>query len=88
MNTKPKTINLAPSWEGVAKIHLMLLENGTDEGKADARKGIIEMGKLLDQLVAEREGDSDRCIVQSEIDGRRCIKERGHLLAHQWEAKS
>ena len=53
--SKPKTVNIAPTWEGVARMHLMLLDHGTDEGRAEARKGIIEMGQLLDQLVAERE---------------------------------
>ncbi len=36
----------------------MLLEHGTPEGQAEAHKGIIEMGQLLDQLVAEREDKS------------------------------
>lgn len=54
----PKTINIAPTWTGVARIHIMLIENGTEEGKQDARDGIVEMGKLLDQLVAEREAQS------------------------------
>jgi len=58
MSTVPKTIDLTPTWEGVARIHIMLIENGTDEGKRDAREGIIEMGKLIDQLVAEREAKS------------------------------
>jgi hypothetical protein len=56
--SKPKTINLAPTWEGVARIHLMLLDHGTEEGQQEARDGIIEMGKLLDQLLAEREKKS------------------------------
>lgn len=28
-----------------------------------------------------------KCKVVSSIDGRRCIKEEGHLIAHQWESK-
>jgi hypothetical protein len=58
MSNVPKTINLAPSWTGVARMHIMLIDHGTDEGKQDARDGILEMGKLLDQLVAEREQQS------------------------------
>ena len=51
---KGKTIKLnAPSWEAVAKMHIMLLEDGNDEGKAEARRGITEMGTLIDQLIVK-----------------------------------
>ena len=58
MSNVPKTINIGPTWTGVARMHIMLIDHGTEEGKQDARDGILEMGKLLDQLIAEREQQS------------------------------
>jgi len=47
---KKKTISITPTWIGVAKSWIILLESGTPKGKENARKGIIEMGKKLDEL--------------------------------------
>lgn len=58
MSTTPATVNLTPTWTAVARMHIMLIDHGTEEGKQDARDGILEMGKLIDQLVAEREQES------------------------------
>jgi hypothetical protein len=66
MNTKPKTVNIMPNWEAVAKMHIMLIENGTPQGQQEAKQGILEMGQLLDQLIAERGPDVEKILADCE----------------------
>lgn len=47
---KTKVINITPTWVGVARSYVMLMERGTPKGKENARRGIISMGKKLDEL--------------------------------------
>ena len=49
------TIDITPSWEWCVEIYLISLEHGTPEGKEIAGNGLRKMGKILDQLKAERE---------------------------------
>ena len=46
----PETIDLTPTWETAARIYMAALEDGNEEGKAAARRGFLEMGRILDQL--------------------------------------
>jgi len=43
-------IDLTPTWETTARIYAAVLENGTEEGKPAALAGLLEMGRILDQL--------------------------------------
>ncbi len=53
---QPVTIDIAPNWEQAASMLCVLLKDGTPEGKRQAAEEVKRMGKLLDQLVAERVG--------------------------------
>ena len=46
----PDSIDLTPTWETAARIYAAVLENGTGEGKSSALAGLLEMGRILDQL--------------------------------------
>jgi hypothetical protein len=46
----PDTVDLTPTWETAARIYSAVLEDGTEEGKRQARAGLLEMGRILDQL--------------------------------------
>lgn len=42
-------IDLTPTWTEIARLLLILLENGNEEGRDFARKEILWMGALLDE---------------------------------------
>lgn len=46
-----ETIDLTPSWVAAAKIILLVLENGTEEGKKQAREELFNMAKVADMYV-------------------------------------
>lgn len=46
-------IEVNPTWMTCAKIYAHVMTDGTPEGQQQAAKGIIEMGALLDKLIAE-----------------------------------
>jgi len=46
----PDSIDLTPTWETAARIYAAVLESGTGEGKTAALEGLLEMGRILDQL--------------------------------------
>ena len=52
--TMPRTINTEPSWEAVANIAIMLIENGDDawDGKEKGRELVRDMGAKLAQVRA------------------------------------
>ena len=45
-------IDLAPSWETAARIYAAVLEHGnaTAEGKRAALAGLLEMGRIIDEI--------------------------------------
>ena len=54
------TIDVEPSWEAIARVLLLLVEDGVDEkAKQDGRDGIIDMGQKL-ALVreAQKQGEA------------------------------
>ena len=50
-----QTVNIAPTWEATARMMLVLLKDGTEEGKKMAREEIINMGRKLDEIRAAQE---------------------------------
>jgi|TARA_R110002020_G_scaffold17698_2_gene61841 hypothetical protein len=45
---KEETINICPSWRGIANTCIMLLEVGNEEAQATAKAEIRRMGDILD----------------------------------------
>jgi hypothetical protein len=50
-----KTIDLTPTWETAVRIYMMVLEEGTEEGKASAREELLRLARNYDALVAEKQ---------------------------------
>lgn len=46
-------IEATPTWTTAAKLYTHVMAEGTAEGQRQAAKGVIEMGALLDKLIAE-----------------------------------
>ena len=46
-------IDVTPTWTTAAKLYAHVMAEGTAEGQRQAAKGVIEMGALLDELIAE-----------------------------------
>jgi len=46
---KEETINICPSWRGIANTCIMILEVGNEEAQAVAKAEIRRMGNILDQ---------------------------------------
>jgi hypothetical protein len=51
--TNMKTIDITPSWETAVNIYLLVLEEGTEEGKATAREELLRLARQYDALVAD-----------------------------------
>ena len=47
---KQETINIKPSWRGIANTCIMLLEVGNDDARQTAKAEIRKMGSILDNL--------------------------------------
>ena len=45
------TIKIDFDWKAAAKIYLMGIEDGTEEGKQSGRDGVMEMAENCDRLV-------------------------------------
>lgn len=54
MSIKNQTIDLTPSWAGVANIILLALEHGTPEGKAVAKQELRKMAAVADKYVEKK----------------------------------
>jgi hypothetical protein len=48
-----KHIDITPSWETAVRIYMMVLEEGTEEGKASAREELLRLARQYDALVAD-----------------------------------
>jgi len=46
---KEETINICPSWRGIANTCIMILEVGNEEAQATAKAEIRRMGDILDE---------------------------------------
>ena len=47
---KEQTINICPSWRGMANTCIMLLEVGNEDARQTAKEEIRKMGNILDYL--------------------------------------
>jgi hypothetical protein len=45
-----KTIDITPTWEQAVRIYLLVLEDGTEEGKDMARKELLRLARTYDAL--------------------------------------
>lgn len=45
-----RTIDMTPTWEYAMKIHIMVLEDGTETGKQAAREEIFRVARVMDRL--------------------------------------
>ncbi len=50
---KEETINICPSWRGIANTCIMLLEVGNAEAQETAKAEIRRMGDILDEQLDE-----------------------------------
>jgi hypothetical protein len=48
-----RTIDLTPTWEQATRIYLMVLEDGTEEGKVTAREELLRLARQYDALTAD-----------------------------------
>jgi len=61
-------------WDRVKNDLMAVVRAAADQNFPDGNEPFLENGK-------------DRCQTTSRITGQQCIKEHGHLVAHQWKAK-
>ena len=54
---KQETINIKPSWRGIANSCIMLLEVGNEDARQTAKAEIRKMGSILDNLDEKKGGD-------------------------------
>ena len=48
-----KYIDITPTWEQAVHVYLLVLEEGTEEGKAMAREELLRLARNYDALVAD-----------------------------------
>jgi hypothetical protein len=48
-----KTIDITPSWETAVRIYMMVLEEGTEQGKITAREELLRLARQYDALTAD-----------------------------------
>jgi hypothetical protein len=51
--TNMKHIDITPSWETAVNIYLLVLEEGSEQGKVAAREELLRLARNYDALVAE-----------------------------------
>jgi hypothetical protein len=48
-----RTIDLTPSWETAVRVYMMVLEDGTEEGKVTAREELLRLARQYDALTSD-----------------------------------
>ena len=48
-----RTIDMTPTWETAVRIYLLVLEDGTEEGKVTAREELLRLARQYDDLTAD-----------------------------------
>ena len=48
-----KHIDITPTWETAVNIYLLVLEEGTEDGKALAREELLRLARNYDALTAD-----------------------------------
>jgi hypothetical protein len=51
--TNMKHIDITPTWETAVRIYLLVLEDGTEEGKETAREELLRLARQYDELTAD-----------------------------------
>lgn len=46
-------IDITPSWETAVRIYMMVLEDGSEEGKVTAREELLRLARQYDALTAD-----------------------------------
>ena len=44
-----ETVDMTPTWEVCAHLFIVAMNNGSEEGKRNAERQIVQMGKALDE---------------------------------------
>lgn len=57
MKDRVETIDVTPTIEGTMQMYIVLLESGNAEGKALARKGMMEIARKLSLMLAKQQKD-------------------------------
>lgn len=52
-NATIRTVDMTPTWEQSLSLLLVVFENGTPEGRAEAKKEILRAGRILDHIRKE-----------------------------------
>ncbi len=53
-----KSIPLVPTWVVAVQILIRVLEDGTDQGKREAREALLDMARRMDEIANELGGRS------------------------------
>lgn len=48
-----RTIDMTPTWEAAVRIYLLVLEEGSEEGRVTARKDLLRLARAYDALNAK-----------------------------------
>ena len=48
-----KYIDMTPTWEQAVRIYLLVLEEGSEEGRVTAREELLRLARQYDALVAD-----------------------------------
>ena len=65
---KEKTINICPSWRGIANTCILLLEVGNEDARQTAKAEIRKMGDILDGEFKQGAFDEEKDSHQSAQD--------------------
>lgn len=71
--SEQKTVDLTPSWESAAEILILVMDNGTEEGKRLAKEEIRNMARAADRALA---------LVKDYNDLLARVKEQGDEISH------
>lgn len=53
MENEMRTIDMTPTWTEAARMLVFLMDNANETGKEHARKEIVRMGEIIDDLQAK-----------------------------------
>jgi hypothetical protein len=53
-----RTIDITPTWEAAVRIYMMVLEDGTEEGKVMAREDLLRLARNYDALIEDMKGEA------------------------------
>jgi len=62
-----ETITMEMTWTTAAQIIAAALENGTSEGRQAARAELFRMARILDELNAQKHGETDASVARFDV---------------------